>query len=112
MSVSAEARLRVSSNPRARGPRLTVPFASDEEYDEIGQKAIAEGLAVSQYMRAVALDMELSPNSRVVRELIQLANKIQDRYAPHDPLYRREYAEILIAITDAIGRIAKVSPAA
>jgi len=110
MPVSAEARLRVSS--RARGPRLTVPFASDEEYDEIGQKAMAEGLSVSQYMRAVALDMELSPNSRVVRELIMLANRIQDRYAPNDPQYRREYAEILIAITDTIARFAEKLPAA
>ena len=110
MPVSDEARLRVSS--RARGPRLTVPFASDEEYDAIGHKAMAEGLAVSQYLRAVALDMELSPNSRVVRELIMLANKVQDRYAPNDPLYRREYAEILIVITDAIARIAQVAPAA
>lgn len=110
MPVSDEARLRVSA--RSRGPRLTVPFASDEEYDEIGQKAMAEGLSVSQYMRAVALDMELSPNSRIARELIMLANRIQDRYAPNDPLYRREYAEILIAITDAIARIHQVSPAA
>ena len=110
MPVSDEARLRVSS--RARGPRLTISFANDVEYDEIGEKAMAEGLSVSQYMRAVALDMELSPNSRVVRELIMLANRIQDRYAPNDPLYRREYAEILIAITDAIARIHPVSPAA
>ena len=112
MAISAEAKQRVSTTGRARAPRLTVPFASDEEYDEIGQKARAEGLSVSQYLRAVALDIELSPNSRVVRELIMFANKIQDRYAPNDPVYRREYAEILIAITEAIGRIAKVSPAA
>ena len=110
MPVSDEARLRVSSP--ARGPRLTVRFANDAEYDEIGQKAMAEGLSESQYLRAIALDMELSPNSRVVRELIMLANKIQDRYAPNDPLYRREYAEILIAITDAIARIHNVVPAA
>ena len=109
MAVSAEARLRVSSPGQSRAPRLTVPFSSDEEYDEIGHKAMAEGLSVAQYLRAAALDLELSPNSRVVRELVLFANKIQDRYAPHDPQYRREYAEILIAITEAILRVAKAS---
>lgn len=108
MSISAEARLRVTSTER-RGPRLTVPFANDEEYDEIGEKAISEGLTVPQYMRAVALDLELSPNSRVVRELVRFANLIQDRYAPHDRTYRPQYAEMLIAITDAIARFTPAS---
>lgn len=99
--------MAVSSTASARAPRLTIPFASDEEYERIGRKARAEGLSVSQYMRAVALGAELSPNSRVIRELVLFANKVQDRYAPNDPQHRREYAGVLIAITEAIGRIAK-----
>ncbi len=95
---------------RSRGPRVTVPFANDAEYLAVTRKAAAESLSVAAYLRDVGLAAELSPNARVIRELIGLASRIEAQYAPEQPQYLREYAQMLVAITDAIGRLAMASP--
>ena len=99
------------TTPRPRGPRITVPFASDTEYGQVARKARSEGVSVAAYLRDLGLGAELSPNARVIRELIGLESRVEERYAPAQPQYQREYAEILIAITEAISRIA-AAPAA
>jgi len=79
---------------------------SDGEWERVAKKASAADLPVTAYVRDAALGRELAAGSQVVAELRRLGGLQKHLFTEGNGVGSSEYAKVLVAITDAIERIA------
>jgi hypothetical protein len=84
---------------------------SDDEWNVVGAKAAAAEVPVTSYVRQAALDRELASGANVIAELRRLGGLQKKLFTEGQRIGAPEYAQILLAITDAIERIAATQPA-
>jgi len=97
---------RRGSETRARQHQVAVRF-SDAEWNRVEKKASAADLPVTAYVRDAALGREIAAGSRVVVELRRLGGLQKHLFTEGRRVGSVEYAKVLLAITDAIERIAQ-----
>ena len=95
---------RRGTETRARQHQVAVRF-SDAEWARVAKKASAADLPVTAYVRDAALGRELAAGSQVVAELRRLGLQ-KHLFTEGNGVGSSEYAKVLVAITDAIERIA------
>lgn len=79
---------------------------SEDEFERIARKARDAGdVRAAEYLRAAALGREPSSIANVIAELRRLG-ALQKHLYDGDGVHRREYAEVLLELTDAIRRVA------
>ncbi len=96
---------RRGSETRARQHQVAVRF-SDAEWARVAKKASAADLPVTAYVRDAALGRELAAGSQVVAELRRLGGLQKHLFTEGNGVGSSEYAKVLVAITEAIERIA------
>ncbi len=96
---------RRGSETRARQHQVAVRF-SDIEWARVEKRAAAADLSVTAYVRDAALVREISAGSQVIAELRRLGGLQKHLFTESHGVGSTEYAKVLVAITDAIERIA------
>ncbi len=96
---------RRGTETRARRHQVAVRF-SDHEWERVAKKASAANFRVTNYVRDAAIGRELDAGTLVVAELRRLAGLQRHLFAEGNGVGSSEYAKVLVAITDAIQRIA------
>lgn len=71
-----------------------------------GKESVGADLPVTAYVRDAALGRELAAGSQVVAELRRLGGLQEHLFTEGNGVGSSEYAKVLVAITDAIERIA------
>ena len=96
---------RRGSETRARQHQVAVRF-SDAEWARVEKKAAAADLPVTAYVRDAALGREIAAGSHVIAELRRLGGLQKHLFTESHGVGSTEFAKVLVAITDAIARIA------
>jgi len=96
---------RRGSETRARQHQVAVRF-SDAEWARVEKEAAAADLPVTAYVRDAALGREIAAGSHVIAELRRLGGLQKHLFTESHGVGSTEYAKVLVAITDAIERIA------
>jgi glycerol-3-phosphate dehydrogenase len=96
---------RRETETRARQHQVAVRF-SDAEWARVAKKASAADLPVTAYVRDAAVGRELAAGSQVVAELRRLGGLQKHLFTQSHAVDSSEYAKVLVAITDALERIA------
>lgn len=91
---------RKTENPRNKQYIMRM---TEDEFSEIQQKASDCGLSMAEYMRRCAMGRQTRSyiESKVINELRRLGG-LQKHLYKGDQEHSKEYAEVLVAITDAI----------
>lgn len=96
---------RRGTETRARQHMVAVRF-SDDEWQTIETKAAAAQVPVTSYVRQAALNRDLASGANIIAELRRLGGLQKKLFTEGHRIGAPEYAQILLAITDAIERIA------
>ena len=98
-------RSRRGTETRARQHMVAVRF-SDDEWERVERKAGAAQVPVTSYVREATLNREIAAGAQVVAELRRLGGLQQKLFTEGHRVGATEYAKVLLAITNAIERIA------